>query len=66
VRRYRAEADDGWRWFEPDVTYDNALVPLALFKTFGMTGDRESLEVGQESLHFLEGICFNETSNSKP
>jgi hypothetical protein len=60
VRRYRDEADASWRWFEPDVTYDNALVPLALFKAYGVTGDGEVLAVAQESLHFLEGICFSE------
>jgi hypothetical protein len=59
VARYRAEADATWRWFEPDVTYDNAIVPLALFKAFGITGERESLEVAQASLAFLESICFN-------
>ncbi|HSH74729.1 MAG TPA: glycosyltransferase, partial [Longimicrobiales bacterium] len=60
VRRYRAEADTTWRWFEPDVTYDNAIVPLALFKAYGVTGERELLEVGRESLEFLETLCFND------
>jgi hypothetical protein len=60
VRRYRAEVDASWRWFEPDVTYDNAIVPLALFKAHSVTGDPEALEVGRESLHFLEGVCFND------
>ncbi len=60
LRRYRAEADDGWRWFEPDLTYDNAIVPLALFKAHRITSEPEYLEVGQESLDFLEEICFND------
>lgn len=60
VDRYRAEADDSWNWFEPDVTYDNAIIPLALFKAYGVTRDRECLEVARASLSFLEGICFNE------
>jgi hypothetical protein len=60
VRRYREEADDGWKWFEPDVTYDNAIVPLALIRAYGVTGDPESLDIGRESHAFLEGICFNE------
>ena len=60
VDRYRAEADDSWNWFEPDVTYDNAIIPLALFKAYSVTRDRECLEVARASLSFLEGICFNE------
>jgi glycosyltransferase involved in cell wall biosynthesis len=60
VRRYRAEVDASWKWFEPDVTYDNAIVPLALFKSYGVTGDLEALEVGRESLEFLEKICFTD------
>jgi glycosyltransferase involved in cell wall biosynthesis len=60
VQRYRAEADANWHWFEPDVTYDNAIVPLALFKAYDVTGERESLEVGRESLEFLERLCFND------
>ena len=59
LRRYRAEADDGWRWFEPDLTYDNAIVPLALFKAHRITSEPECLEVGRESPDFLEQICFN-------
>lgn len=59
VARYRTEADADWNWFEPEVTYDNAIVPLALFKAFGITDDPESLEVAQASLAFLEGICFS-------
>jgi glycosyltransferase involved in cell wall biosynthesis len=27
VRRYQAEASSDWRWFEPTLTYDNALLP---------------------------------------
>ena len=31
--RYRREETAGWRWFEPMLTYDNALLPLALWRT---------------------------------
>lgn len=58
VDRYRCEADADWAWFEPDVTYDNALVPLALFRACGITADPEVLEVARASLGFLETLCF--------
>jgi len=58
VQRYQGEAVEGWRWFEPTLTYDNATIPLALFKAFSVTHERASLRVARESLEFLEDICF--------
>src|SRR5262249_40852185 len=37
VKRYRQEAREDWRWFEPTLTYDNAMIPLALFKAYAVT-----------------------------
>ena len=39
-RRYEEHAHEGWRWFEPKLTYDNAMVPLGLFMAYRVTGDR--------------------------
>ena len=58
VARYQDEARDGWHWFEPQLTYDNAMIPLALFKAFALTGDRACLRVAREGLEFLEEVCF--------
>lgn len=60
VRRYESEASEGWSWFEPALTYDNALLPLALFQAQGITGDRASLRVARQSLEFLEEACFRD------
>jgi hypothetical protein len=56
--RYQREATEAWRWFEPTLTYDNAIVPLALFRAAGESGDRATLRVARETLEFLEGVCF--------
>lgn len=56
--RFDREAEEGWRWFEPLLTYDNALIPLALFTASDLLGDREHLRVASESLQFLEELCF--------
>jgi glycosyltransferase involved in cell wall biosynthesis len=58
VALYQDEARDGWHWFEPALTYDNAMIPLALFKAFALTGDRSCLRVAREALEFLEEVCF--------
>lgn len=59
LRRYADEASDDWHWFEPVLTYDNALLPLALFKAYRVTGERAGLRIAREALEFLEGKCFS-------
>lgn len=58
VNRYQHEATDDWRWFEPTLTYDNAIIPHALFKAYSVTSERTCLDVARESLEFLEKVCF--------
>jgi len=58
--RYREQATDDWRWFEPAMTYDNALLPLALFRAHKHTKDALALEVAIASLAFLERTCFRD------
>ncbi|HEY2733438.1 MAG TPA: hypothetical protein VGI70_05615, partial [Polyangiales bacterium] len=57
--RYHEHATPDWRWFEPTLTYDNAILPLALFAAYGVTGDRTALRDARESLEFLEEVCFD-------
>ncbi len=58
VARYEREADDEWRWYEPSLHYDNALLPLALFKAHAVIPDETMLRIAHESLGFLEEVCF--------
>ena len=58
IRRFEQEADDDWRWFEPELTYENALLPLALFRFSIRTGDQHALRVARDSLSFLDTTCF--------
>jgi glycosyltransferase involved in cell wall biosynthesis len=58
VERYRREATAGWHWFEPTLTYDNAHLPLALFRAHAITKEPAALQVARESLAFLEEACF--------
>jgi hypothetical protein len=60
VDRYQEEAGPGWNWFEASLTYDNAMIPLALFRAFAVTGERASLRVAREALEFLEEVCFSD------
>jgi glycosyltransferase involved in cell wall biosynthesis len=56
---YRANATEDWRWFEATLTYDNAILPFALFAAYSVTGERETLRDARESLEFLEEVCFD-------
>jgi glycosyltransferase involved in cell wall biosynthesis len=50
---YRRNRDSEWHWFEEKMTYDNAILPLALLCHYEKTKDRESLEIALESMEFL-------------
>jgi len=50
---YRANKGDNWHWFEEKMTYDNAILPLALLSHYETTHDQESLEIGLESMAYL-------------
>ena len=59
-RQFRDRATPEWRWFEPTLTYDNALLPLALWRAQLIKADPASREVARQSLAFLEQICFRD------
>ena len=50
---YRAHRTEDWRWFEPQITYANGLLPWALFVAYRYHGKRETLQVAKESFDFL-------------
>ncbi|WP_276357823.1 hypothetical protein [Cohnella caldifontis] len=49
----RAMFGNGWRWFEPAMTYGNGTLPWAMLRTSRVTGNPETLRNGLESLSFL-------------
>jgi glycosyltransferase involved in cell wall biosynthesis len=59
-RQYRDRATPEWPWFEPALTYDNALLPLALWRAQLIEPDPASREVARLSLEFLEETCFQD------
>jgi len=59
-RQYRDRATSTWRWFELALTYDNAVLPLALWRAQLIEADPSSREIARKSLDFLEQICFRD------
>ena len=58
VKEYEAHADDTWHWFENKLSYDNAIIPLALLHSFEITRSKRVKKVALASMKFLEEITF--------
>ena len=55
---YAAHRTAGWHWFEEKLTYDNAILPLALLHAHEITGDEAAKQVALEALAFLDELSF--------
>ncbi len=58
VKLYKGNASDDWKWFESNLTYDNAKLPESLFFAYDATKDEKYLDVAESTLHFLSDIVF--------
>jgi hypothetical protein len=54
---HAAKASDGWRWFEDDLTYDNARLAQALIVGGTALGREWDVSVGLEALGWLGDEC---------
>ncbi|MEX2592410.1 MAG: glycosyltransferase family 4 protein [Anditalea sp.] len=59
VESYHNTKGGEWHWFENHLTYDNAILPLALFHSTEITGNEQIREIALESLRFLEKLTVN-------
>ncbi|RUS47805.1 hypothetical protein [Cohnella sp. AR92] len=66
IRAYRHFSADGWRWFEPAMTYGNGVLPWALLRAFRRTENPEALEVGLGSLSSLRSAMSSGTGGFRP
>jgi hypothetical protein len=55
---YEKNSTEDWKWFEDVMTYDNGILPLALFHSTRITADDRTLVVAQESMKFLESYTL--------
>jgi len=54
TRQYQDEAEGDWRWFEPVLCYDSAILPLALWHAYSATRNKEIYAVAAESTAFID------------
>lgn len=59
VNMYKQNSSGNWHWFEPVLTYDNAILPLALLNAYEITGDESYLDIAFEAMTFLESKVFH-------
>lgn len=56
---YEKHRDTDWYWFEEKMTYDNAILPLALMHACEITGDTKVKQVALESMAFLDKLTLS-------
>ena len=54
VSDYYINKSSTWQWFEPILTYDNAMLPLSLLNAYEITSNKEYFLVALEAMNFLE------------
>ncbi|MCS3797397.1 glycosyltransferase [Niastella sp. OAS944] len=62
VQMYKDNRSDDWHWYEPILTYDNALLPLALLHAYEVSQNEEYMNIALESMNFLESkVLYDDT-----
>lgn len=54
VSEYKSNSRADWKWFEKSMTYDNAILPLAMLRVYEYTQNQEYLNIGIEATQFLD------------
>ena len=57
--KYESNSSSNWQWFEDSITYDNAVLPHAMFAAAEMTGNARYLEIAINTCRFLLENTFN-------
>ncbi|MHC4534021.1 MAG: glycosyltransferase family 4 protein [Planctomycetota bacterium] len=59
VIQYEENNYPDWEWFEDILTYDNAVLPYALFVAGLTSGNKKYLEIAEKTCEFLLANTFN-------
>jgi glycosyltransferase involved in cell wall biosynthesis len=63
---FQNESTPGWKWFEDKLTYENARLSEALILLSILTERQSALEIGLESLRWLDDVQRSEQNNFRP
>ena len=56
---YENTRSEDWHWFEDKMTYDNAILPLALLHSSEITGNEKAKEVALKTMSFLDKLTLS-------
>lgn len=56
----KCAGEQEWCWFEESLTYDNAILPWAMFVAFQKIGYERFLYIGKESMEFFDQNAFRD------
>lgn len=58
IDAYENTRSDDWEWFEDKMTYDNAILPLALLHSTEITGNERVRDIALTTMAFLDKITL--------
>lgn len=59
INAYENTRSEDWEWFEESMTYDNAILPLALLHSCQVTGDEKAKEIALKTMAFLDNLTLS-------
>ena len=59
MEAYDKNHTDTWHWFEETMTYDNAILPLALLHSSQITGNEHVKTVALRAMEFLDNLTLS-------
>ena len=59
IEAYENNQSEDWHWFEEKMTYDNAILPLALLHSCEITGSEKAKEVALKAMAFLDRLTLS-------
>jgi glycosyltransferase involved in cell wall biosynthesis len=59
IDAYENHQSEDWQWFENEMTYDNAILPLALLHSCEITGNEKAKQIGLKTMAFLDKLTLS-------
>ena len=59
IDAYDNNQSEDWQWFEEKMTYDNAILPLALLHSCEITGNERVKQVALKTMAFLDKLTLS-------
>jgi glycosyltransferase involved in cell wall biosynthesis len=59
IDAYENNQTEDWQWFENEMTYDNAILPLALLHSCEITGNEKAKQIALKTMAFLDKLTLS-------